>query len=573
MSSRVLTMALALAFGAAGSACQGASDGEVSGGNASPGGGAVSGGAGGGVSAPSPGTPPETVLASPVCQSPAPGSAPLRRLSHAEYRNTLEDLLAELSGASGEIAAATANFVGEAESLGFRNNAEFLSVSSLVAQGYLEAAERLAPLAARSMVLQGCPTQDAACATRFIEGFGARAFRRPLAPDEVARYRSLYDSALASGYDFQTGVEWVVFAMLQSTQFLYRVEFGAPQGTAYVPTQFETASRLSYLIWQSMPDHALFERAAAGTLATRAQIEAEARRMLKDPKAARLLEFFDQWLDLDRLGTMERDPAVYASLPNDLPALFARETHAFIGDLLRSPSGNLRELLTAPYSFLNADLARHYGVMGPTGSELVRVDMPGRAGVLTQGMMLAHDKPTRTSIVRRGLKLRLDVLCQVVPAPPNDVKLDLEGLGEGLTQRERLEQHRTVPACSGCHSLMDPLGVAFEGFDAVGRARSADESGKPIDLATELTSTRDSNGPVSGAVELAEKLAASQEVRDCYVTQSFRFFYGRDAAPQDQCSMAKLAIAFRDSEHSLSELIVALTQTDAFLYRPAPETK
>jgi hypothetical protein len=205
------------------------------------------------------------------------------------------------------------------------------------------------------------------------------------------------------------------------------------------------------------------------------------------------------------------------------------------------------------------------------GAAYERVEMPGRSGVLTQGMLLSHDKPTRTSIVRRGLKVRLDMLCNKVPSPPNNVQLNLEGLGTGLTQRQRLEKHRTDPSCAGCHTLMDPIGVVFEGFDAVGRQRVNDESGAPVDTSSEIAATRDINGPVANASALGQALANSQEVRDCYVTQSFRFFYGRDYTAADQCSMAQLFISFRDSKQSLSELIVALTQTDQFLYRPAPE--
>lgn len=563
MTSRILSVALLVALGA-GPGCQGHVEGELP---AGPGIDGPNGNAGNGPQTP------EQVLASDACKRPAPGVAPLRRLSNAEYRNTVQDLLASVTGIGPAVAAATKDFVDEAESLGFRNNVDFLGVSSLVAQGYMDAAESLATLSSGSAALIGCSSNDAACAKQFVESFGKRAFRRPLLADEVARYQAVYDKAAAQGYDFETGIEWVVFAMLQSTQFLYRVELGAARGTDYVPSQFETASRLSYLVWQSMPDQALFEAAAAAQLGTKQQIEAQARRMLQDPKASRLLEYFDQWLDLDRLSTFDRDANIYPDVDASLPQLLQAETHAFVGSLLKNPSGSLTELLTAPYSYLNADLARHYGVMGAPGAEFVRVDMPGRAGVLTQGMLLSHDKPTRTSIVRRGLKIRLDLLCQKVPAPPNDVQLDLEGLGEGLTQRERLEKHREVASCAGCHTLMDPLGVVFEGFDAVGRARSADESGKPVDLASELSLTRDANGPVAGPTQLGERLANSQEVRDCYVTQSFRFFYGRDYTAADQCSVAELSLAFRDKQHSLSELIVALTQTDHFLYRPAPEAK
>ncbi len=565
MSTRILSVALFMALGAASYGCQGNVDGSL------PQGGTPATPTGG--SAPTDGQTPEQVLASAVCAKPAPGAAPLRRLSNAEYRNTLQDLLVEVPGIGPAVANATKDFVEEAESLGFRNNTEFLGVSSLVAQGYMDSAEQLAPLIASTASLLPCTTQDAACAKQFVESFGKRAFRRPLLADEVARYTAVYDKATAKGYDFKTGVEWMAFSMLQSTQFLYRVELGAPKGTDYAPSQFETANRLSYLIWQSMPDQALFEAAERGELGEKQQIEAQARRLLKDPKSSRLLEYFDQWLDTDRLSSLDRDDNVYPGINPNLPQLLQNETHAFVSYLLQSPTGSLSELLSGQYSFLNADLAKHYGVSGPTGAAYERVELPGRSGVLTQGMMLSRDKPTRTSIVRRGLKVRLDMLCNKVPAPPNDVQLDLEGLGSGLTQRERLEKHRVNAACAGCHNLMDPIGVVFEGFDAVGRPRTADESGKPVDTSSVITSTRDMDGPVSNAAALGQSLANSQEVRDCYVTQSFRFFYGRDYSTADQCSMARLLISFRDSKQSLSELIVALTQTDQFLYRPAPEAK
>jgi hypothetical protein len=516
---------------------------------------------------------PEQVLASAACAKPAPGAAPLRRLSNAEYRNTVQDLLVDVSGIGPAVATASQDFVEEAESLGFRNNVDFLGVSPLIAQGYMDSAESLAKLVARTPKVVDCATTTAACAKQFVESFGKRAFRRPLLPDEVARYTALYDKAAAKGYDFETGIEWIVFSMLQSTQFLYRVELGAAKGSDYAPSQYEIANRLSYLIWQSMPDQGLFDAAAKGELADKKQIEAQARRLLKDPKASRLLEYFDQWLDTDRLSALDRDADIYPGMPANLPELLQNETHAFVSYLLQSPTGSLSELLSAPYTFVNGDLAKHYGVTGPTGAAYERVMMPGRSGILTQGMLLSHDKPTRTSIVRRGLKVRLDLLCDRVPAPPNNVQLNLEALGDGLTQRERLEKHRTEPSCAGCHTLMDPLGVVFEGFDAVGRARTQDEGGKAVDTSSAIAATRDLDGPVADAAALGQALANSQQVRDCYVMQSFRFFYGRDYATADQCSMAELLIAFRDSKQSISELIVALTQTDQFLYRPAPEAE
>ena len=512
---------------------------------------------------------PEEVLSS--CAAPSPGRSPLRRLSNAEYRNTISDLFANVPAVVALVPNATSGFPSEPESLGFRNSGDYLTVPSLAAQKFLDAAEQIAETAANAGAFVTCANgkQDAACATSFITSFGKQVYRRPLAADDTARYEALYQKALGSGYDFKTGIEWIVFAMLQSPQFLYRFELGStPTGNYAKPTAYELASRLSYIYLQSMPDAALFAAADKGELATPAQLEAQARRLLADPKGGRLLDYFEQWLDTDTLPDIVRDGTVYPNLDPTLPALLQGETRAFVADLLGSPTGTFDALFTAPYTFANAALARHYGLTGPSGSTYERVDAPGRAGVLTQGMLLAHDKATRTSIVRRGLKIRTDVLCQIVPAPPPGVDLSvLDKTATGVSQRERLAQHRTVESCATCHTLMDPIGVVFEGFDAVGRARTMDEMGLPVVLTSAVSGTQDADGPVASPTELGQKLAQSEQVRACYVTNNFRFFYGREVEQADACSLARLLVDFKGASYNLTELLVALTRTDAFLYR------
>jgi Protein of unknown function (DUF1592)/Protein of unknown function (DUF1588)/Protein of unknown function (DUF1595)/Protein of unknown function (DUF1587)/Protein of unknown function (DUF1585) len=550
------------------SACEG----EISGG-------VTSSGPADGANSPLGGRTPEQVLASDMCRAPSPGRAPLRRLSNSEYRNTLADLLGDTPANEAMIAAATQSFPSETESLGFRNNADYLNVSTLVAQGYMDAAEQfLDPIATNPALLTCTPIAGAEvdCAKTFITSFGKRVFRRPLSDAEVTQYAAIFLGSLAT-YDFPTAIRGAAFALLQSPNFLYRVELGAPAaGAAYTqPSGYEMANRLSYLFWQSMPDQALFDAADSGQLSTPDQIKVQAQRLLADPKASRLLDYFDQWLGTDTLNTaFVRDAALYPNLDPNLVPLLQRETRAFVSDVLSRPDGSLTDLFTAPYTFANAELAAHYGLSGPSGTDFVRIDTPGRAGVLTQGMLLARDKATRTSIVRRGLKIRLDVLCQTVDAPPPNVNVNLDTSDmSGLSQRQRLEQHRQSPSCSGCHDLMDPIGVVFEGFDAVGRARTVDEQGRPIDTTSSLANTEDTNGPMNNPSDLGRLLAKSEEVKACYVTKSFRFFYGRDVETPDVCSMAQLLKSFKGNAYSLSELLVALTQTDAFLYRSlqAPE--
>jgi hypothetical protein len=516
---------------------------------------------------PDPGTPVN-------CSTPNPGSAPLRRLSNAEYKNTLNDLFAGASEVAAEVDAATRDLPQEAESLGFRNSAEFLTVQPLLAEKYMSAAERIAARAATSDAVVPCNAasgEELSCGRELIRDFGQKAYRRPLTTDEVTRYETLFQTALTK-YGFDTAAEWVIYTFLQSPQFLYRVEAGAAGGNAGVtrPSANELAVRLSYLFWQSTPDRALLDAAAAGALATPEAVAGKAREMLADPRSARLFQYFAEWLDLDRLDEFSRDPKVFPNLPAELPTWFAGESRAFISALLADPNGNFQALLTAPYTFANAGLAAHYGLAAPAGGGFERIAAPERSGVLTQAFLSTHDKSNRTSIVRRGLKVRTDLLCNNVPAPPNDVALDLESIGQGLSQRERLEQHRAESACAGCHTLMDPLGVVFESFDAVGRVRTTDESGRPIVTASTLAATRDMDGPVANVQELGQKLANSAEARDCYVTQSFRFFFGREVEAADACSIQQLRQAFAQDQ-SLSGLLVALTQTDAFLYRPVIE--
>jgi hypothetical protein len=522
---------------------------------------------------------PDQVLASAMCKAPSPGRAPLRRLSNAEYRNTITDLLGDSTTTEALVASAISTFPSETESLGFRNNADYLGVSDLVAQGYMDAAQQfLDPIATNQSLLSCTPVAGAEldCGTTFIQTFGKRAFRRPLSDAEMTQYEAIFSASLKA-YDFDTAIRSTAFAMLQSPNFLYRVEYGVPQsGAAYTqPSPYEMANRLSYLFWQSMPDQALFDAADAGQLSTPDQIKAQAQRLLADPKASRLLEYFDQWLGTDTLPTaFVRDPTIYPNLDPNLVPLLQQETRAFVSDVLSRPEGSLTDLLTAPYTFANAELAKHYGLTGVTGTDFTRVDAPGRSGVLTQGMLLARDKATRTSIVRRGLKIRLDVLCEKVNAPPPNVNVNLDTSdATGQTQRQRLEMHRQNPSCSGCHDLMDPIGVVFEGFDAVGRARTVDEQGQPVDTTSSLSDTDDANGPMNNPTDLGQLLAKSEEVRTCYVTKSFQFFYGRDVDTPDACSMAQLLKSFKGNAYSLSELLVALTQTDAFLYRPVQSSE
>lgn len=535
-----------------------------------PDGGVVPGGAQGGPvgeSLASGTTPDPSGTPTASCTVPNPGTAPLRRLSNAEYRNTLRDVFATVPNIDEVIVAATREFPSEPESLGFRNNAEFLTVQSVLAQRYMDAAEAIAREVAATLVLD---CAERACARNEVMSLGERLYRRPLTADEVARYDVLMDQAIAD-YDVAAAIEWAIFTLLQSPQFLYRVETRAAGSSATPLASEELATRLAYTYWQSAPDSTLLDQVKNIDPSRPEAVEALAREMLADVRAERLFQFFSEWLDLDHLTDFQRDPEVFPDLEPELQTLLQEETRHFVTDLLGRPDGSFTELLTAPYTYANDALSRHYGLDAVEGDSFVRITSPERSGILTQSLLLSHDKPYRTSIVRRGLKIRSDLLCQNIPAPPNDVPLNLDATGASATQRERLEQHRTDPSCSGCHVALDTIGVVFENFDAVGRYRTLDEAGQPIVTASELVGTRDADGPVADVRQLGQRLAASQEVRDCYVKQTFRFFFGREVEAADACSIQTMQSAFQRSDYNLTELLVSLTQTDAFLFKPALE--
>lgn len=514
---------------------------------------------------PMPTTPPGPVDACAGQTAPSSGPAPIRRLSNTEWRWSLIDLLGTAQAT--RIHRLADGLQAATESLGFQNNADFLDVPPVLAQQYMDASEELATEVGTSLVTcDPGASSEQACARAYVESLGRRAYRRPLTAEELARFDTVYTEARAEG-GFDMAIEWLTFAMLQSPSFLYRAELGSGR-----PTGYEMASRLSYFFWHSVPDEALLTAAASGALDTPDGVRIQAERLLDDQKATRITRFFAEWLDTDRLQTFQRDAAIFPGLDARLAERFQRETDAFVQYVLFDPAGDgkLSTLFEAPYTFADAALARHYGLAGVTGNtyQKVDVDPAQRRGLLTQGGVLTvHDKPSRTSIVRRGLKIRTDLLCQTIGSPPDDVELDLPDIGPGLTQKQRLEQHRTNQSCAGCHNLMDPLGVALDQLDAVGRFRTDDEHGTRIDARSEITNTTDANGPVEGPAELAMKLAHSDQVSRCFVTQLFRYAHGRRETAADACTRQRLEAAFVESG-DIRELLVNLTQTDAFLHRP-----
>ncbi len=498
-----------------------------------------------------------------------PGPAVARRLTRFEYDNTIRDLLGLNLGLAGKA------FPPEEHPFGFDNTAAALSVSPLLAEDYLIAAETIATQALANLpkILPCDPARDgtAACGRKFIQTFGARAWRRPLAAEDVERMGKLLDWGVTNG-DFNHGVQLAIEALLQSPQFLYRLELSStPVASGVVRVDsWEMASRLSFLLWGSLPDDMLFMAATADQLVTSAQVSAQARRMLADPRLRQMVAHFNQqWLTLDEMGDLEKDTRIFRTFTSTVKTSMLGQVQRFTDWAIFDGDGTLPTLYTSPTTFLNGTLTTFLGVTaGPTGDTLAKFNLDAKqgVGVLTQpGLMALLAKPDQTNPITRGAFVRERVLCQDIPPPPDNLMVMPPKLDPNLTTRQRFEQHRKDPSCAGCHAMMDPIGFGFENYDAVGKYRTM-ENGKPIDAAGEVLAS-DVGGAFNGAAELGGKLVKSPMVAGCMVKQWFRYGYGRPEHVDGECSLATLQDAFMKSSLSIRQLILNLVQTDAFLYR------
>jgi hypothetical protein len=496
----------------------------------------------------------------------------LRRLTHNQYNLTVRDLLGDESSPADQFPPE--DFVN-----GFKGQYQSQSIGPLLEEAYSVAAEKLARNAFRGGDTQGlvpckpASAADAACRDKFIRGFGLKAFRRPLAEPEVARYAKLFAGEAQRNRDFLRGAQMVVEAMLQSPGFLFRVENSARD------KGYAAASRLSYFMWDSMPDEALFRAAAAGRLDTPAGYEKAARRMLADAKARRSVdEFVAEWMRFDRVLTAVKDRRTFPQFTPELALAMTEETRRLIHDAIWN-NRNFLDIFTARYSFLSSDLAALYDLPAPSG-EFERVEFPAtsdRAGIAGQGAFFAlTSKPSENSPTARGLFVREQFLCQHVPDPPPGVNTNLPPVSEErpMTIRERLGEHVTNPSCAGCHNLIDPIGFGLEKYNAIGRRQEkmrvtvmptrAEKDKKPanfdlpIDASGHIAGIE--NSDFSSPKDLGRVLAASPQCQECVVKQLFRYASGRLETPADREVIRSSFERFRDSQFRFKELIIALAK-------------
>jgi hypothetical protein len=408
------------------------------------------------------------------------------------------------------------------------------------------------------------------CARKVVSDFARRAFRRPVTSQEVERLTGFVFRAQKDGRSFEEGISLALQATLILPDFLFRIEKDPRQAKgedAYLISQHELASRLSYFLWSSAPDDDLLRVADEGILRKPEVLEAQVRRMLQDPKSRALVDNFGgQWLRFRAIQTWTPDRERYPDFEDYLRMSMRRETELFFEHIIREDRGIL-DFIDAKYSFLNERLARHYGIPGVTGPEFRKVDLTGtsRGGVLTQASVLTVTSyPNRTSPVLRGKFILENILDAPPPPPPPDVpNLDEAKVGETGSLREQLEQHRANPACASCHNLMDPIGFANENYDAVGAWRTQD--GKfPIDPSGTLPDGRSFQGPDGlKDILMADRDAFAQALTANMLT----FALGRGLKRYDRRTVKTVTGRLRESDYRFSRLVLEIVKSPPFQMR------
>jgi hypothetical protein len=475
-----------------------------------------------------------------ACEGSGSPAIALRYLTRAEYENTIRDLFGESQDVTGAFAPD--------ESVGgyYANSTQAPSSTQL--EMFLDTAESLAQAAIEDRFdrFVACQPADEGCAEAFVTEFGRRVFRRPLAADEVAAYLSDFET-IAADQGPELGLQVVAAAMLASPHFLYighRSELVDPQARA-----FDLASRLSYFLWATMPDEDLMSAAASGELATTEGVEVQVRRMLEDERAADMLESFaTQWLDVGSLvQSAPKHPEQFPQWTAELALAAERETSELMRRVVQDGDARLATLLQSREAWVDASLASLYGVPAPAdGAAWITLPEGERAGLLTRAAFLArHAHATENSWVHRGKVVRERFLCGSLPPPPPIAD------DSPINDDSRLND----PTCSGCHLLMDPIGVGFEGYDPVGTFVGGSAPGRIEGI---------DDPAFDGAIELSERLAASVEVQDCFAVQMFGYANRRATEGEDACALEAVSTRFAESEGDIVELVVALATADVF---------
>ena len=517
---------------------------------------------------------------------PDPGRVTVRRLNRSEYNNVIRDLMhLDFKPAK--------DFPADDSGYGFDNIGDVLSVSPLLLEKYLSAAEEIAAQAV-AVPSRGKPLSPTRLtefqkqyfkypipadnrrriAEDFAREFMRRAYRREVSSVEIKNVLVLARQAVDAGGSFEEGVRLAVQAVLISPRFLFRWELdGAPDNPRAVRSlnEYELASRLSFFLWSSQPDDQLLRYANRGQL--RKNLGKELERMLKDAKAQSFVEnFAGQWLELRNLDVYQPDKKLFPTFTPALRSDMRRETELLFSHIMGG-NRSVLELLSADYSFVNARLAAHYGISDVKGESFRPVSLRGtfRGGILGHASILTiTSDPNRTSPVKRGKYVLENILGTPPPAPPPDAPpLSETGKITG-TLREQFVKHRQDPACASCHKVMDPIGFAFENYDAIGRYRTKDNS-LPIDASGKL----ETGEPFGNAADLRSILLNQKReyFTRCITEKMLTYALGRGLEYYDKRTIDGIVARLKGNNYRFNELVQGIVSSLPFDMKRGEESK
>jgi hypothetical protein len=511
-----------------------------------------------------------------------PGSVGIHRLNAFEYDNTVNDLLGLSQG------MAQKTFVPDETGVnGFDNEADAFTMTDAEFQQYFNAADTLTEqVFADPALTKGIVTcapagaTDTACRDAVINGFGLRAYRRPLTPPEVTRFKALAADALTNGLDFTGQVKQVVKMMLSSAPFLYRIEVDSAPASLSVHrlSAYELATRLSYLVWSSMPDAKLLAQAQTSALMTDTTLQQELTRLLQDPRAARFTSSFaGQWLGVRALGSHQVEPTAFPKWSEPVRQAMVQETQLYFNEFL---NGSLpwTQFLTAPISFVNGPLAALYGIKSvpatqTTMTKVMNAD-PNRVGFLGLGGFLAQSSYSyRTVPTLRGKWVYENLLGETIASPPAGVPaLDpaQAAATDSMTQEEnvraRLLAHRVTATCAACHNTLDPIGLGLENFDGVGMYRSTYGNGQAIDATGMLPDGTTFNGLPQLAAILSQG-TRQKEMLSFAVQQLMTYALGRPLVAGDMPAVAQIEQQWATQGYAFKALLQDVVLSDTFRSR------
>ena len=496
------------------------------------------------------------------------------RLTHPQWENTTRDLL-RLDQPSG----ISSTFAPDAVTR-FDTSSRDRKVSTALFADYQEAAEQLATTVARDpaklarILPAGLPAADPARAQAFVTAFGKRAFRRPLTTDETAAYVMIFQQAatLLGGDALVAGVEMVLRGMLQSPHFIYRIESSSQvQGDVIYLSSYETATRLSYTLWNTMPSDELLAAADARELDTPEGVTRWSQRMVANALVEGTIKtFHEQLLKVSSFGSVAKDVGRFPTFTPALAPVLQSEARMFIEQLLVKQGAPIAEVLTASFTFVNDQTAAFYGLMPRYGTTLTRVDLnpAQRAGILTQiGFLSYNGGLTQSDPIHRGVSVNFNLLCNEVKPPPDMVPA-LPPEMTGQSNRDRIHEH-TKTCGAGCHTgIINPVGFAFEHYNAIGAWRDTDNA-VPVDAKATFTIDGQTVN-YDGAVELAKLIAQSRQFYDCYAKNWLEYALGRAPAAVEEASVDRVATTSKAGTPT-RDLLVNLTGLLPFRARSATE--